>query len=217
MEEILKQGETHFSQGNFDEAEKCFIKLLDKNPKDAEVLNNLGVVSHIRGNFQEAESYLLKALAAKEDYIDALQNLADLYQSAKRWKEAAAQLEKYITIENQDPNIYNQLGMVYLEAGKTRNACSALKQSLKLKPDQDIVRETIEKIQSKEEAHSYLPRQGSFRAAFAEINITPNVSKDNPVFLQGLGGPPRKAIGVSSPLMMQILLLEDEDDYQHKL
>ena len=120
MEEILKQGETHFSQGNFDEAEKCFIKLLDKNPKDAEVLNNLGVVSHFRGNFQEAESYLLKALAAKEDYIDALQNLADLYQSAKRWKEAAAQLEKYITIENQEKPEDNDVIPVYLKTPRER-------------------------------------------------------------------------------------------------
>ena len=210
MEDKLKQGETLFAEGKIEEAEKCFLDFLDQNPEDAEALNNLGVLHYARGNVQEAEGYFLKAIEAKEDYPDALLNLADLYQNAKRWKEAALQLEKSIAIDDQDHNLLNQLGMVYLEMGNTEKARPTLKKSLELNPDQETIRESLERLEKRDMAPNYLPTPGFFRGAFAEINITPNVSEQNPLFLQGMGGPPRKATAVSSPLMMQLLLLEDD-------
>ncbi len=50
---------------------------------------------------------------------------------------------------------------------------------------------------------------GSFRAAFAELGITPQVSPEHPVQLQGMDGPPRMAVETTCPLSMSFLLLED--------
>ena len=210
MEDKLKQGEALFAEGKIEEAEKCFMDLVKKNSEDAEALNNLGVIKYATGNFDDAEGYFLKALSVNDDYSDALLNLSDLYQSSNRWKEAALKLEKYVKINNKDHNALNQLATVYLEEGKIQNACLALERSLKIKPDQDINFQLLQQLNNKEEPPSYLPKPDSFRAAFSEINITPNISKSNPVFLQGMGGPPRKATNVSNPLFMQLLLLEDD-------
>ena len=57
---------------------------------------------------------------------------------------------------------------------------------------------------------SAFPGTGTFRAAFSEVDITPSVSEDHPVFLQGMAGPPRRAVSLSMPLKMQLLLLEDD-------
>lgn len=210
MEDKLKQGETLFAEGKIEEAEKYFLDIVNENPEDEEALNNLGVISHAIGNFDNAEDYLLKALSVKDEHLDVLLNLADLYQSTNRWREAAVQLKKYISIYNQDHNVFNQLATVYLEVGNTQNARSALEKSLALKPDQDIIKESLQELEKGNVITSYLPTSGSFRGAFAEINITPNVSEQNSVFLQGMGGPPRRATTVSEPLMMQLLLLEDD-------
>lgn len=210
MKDRLRQGETLFAEGKIEEAEKYFLEIFNENPEEAEVLNNLGVISHAAGNFDSAEDYLLKALSVKDDHLDVLLNLADLYQSTNRWKEAAVHLKMYISIYDQDHNVFNQLATVYLEAGDTQNARSALEKSLKLKPDQDIVKESLRELEKGKVVTSYLPISGSYRGAFAEINITPNVSEQNSVFLQGMGGPPRRATTVSEPLMMQLLLLEDD-------
>ncbi|MBF0232810.1 MAG: glycosyltransferase [Desulfamplus sp.] len=51
----------------------------------------------------------------------------------------------------------------------------------------------------------------SFRTSFGDFNITPKISDTNPVFLQGIAGKERKAIGIDSLLRMQILLIEDEN------
>lgn len=49
-----------------------------------------------------------------------------------------------------------------------------------------------------------------FRTSFGDFNITPKISDENPVFLQGIIGEERKATGVGSPLRMQLFLIEDE-------
>ena len=69
---------------------------------------------------------------------------------------------------------------------------------------------TAPRIVHPDYADSFLLEPGSFRAAFKEINITPPVSKEQPLLLQGLAEPPRPASNVSMPLMMQLLLLEDD-------
>ncbi len=150
MEARLKQGEALFAEGKIEEAEKYFSRLLENDPTNTEILNNLGVIFHRQANSEKAEGYFLKALAIKEDYLDPLLNLADLYQTAKRWKEAAHQLEKCIAIDDQDPNLYNQLGMIYLEMSDSPKAREFLAKSLKLNPDQEIVRQSLGTLDKKD-------------------------------------------------------------------
>jgi glycosyltransferase involved in cell wall biosynthesis len=177
MEDKLKQGEALFAEGKIEEAEKCFLYLLNENSEDPEVLNNLGVVSYLGGNFEGSEDYLLKAIAVKEDYLDALQNIADLYKSTNRWKEAAIQLEKYITIDNQDHNIFNQLGVVYLEMGNNEKARIALKKSLELNPEQETVKDSLSALEQSTER--------STGPKFISCNGQPTVCVGLPVYNGG--------------------------------
>ncbi len=151
MQNKLKQGEELFAEGKIEEAEKCFLSLLEKNFEDVEALNNLGVLHYARGNVEKSENYLLKALAIKEGYLDALLNLADLYQSTKSWQKAASQLEKFIAIENQDVDVFNRLGMVYLEMGNIEGARIALKKSLGLNPKQKTIKDSLSALEESSE------------------------------------------------------------------
>ncbi len=70
---------------------------------------------------------------------------------------------------------------------------------------------TAPRLDHPENAENFLPDPGAFRAALIEVNITPpRVSKVHPFYLQGLAGPPRAASSVTTPLMMQLLLIEDD-------
>lgn len=210
MQDNLKEGEVLFANGKLEEAEKCFVRHLEKNSRDVEALNNLGVIYYTKGNVQEAKDYFWEALAIKADDMDALLNLADLYESSKQWKEAAAQLEKCTAIDNLNFDLFNRLGMVYLEIGDIDRAQFALETSLKLNPDQEVVGESLKALKKRDSLMEFLPKSGTYRTAFMEIDITPTVSENNPIYLQGMGGPSRKATSVSSRLMMQLLLLEDD-------
>jgi len=153
LEEKIKNGEALFTSGKIKEAEECFQELVKMDPENAEVLNDLGVISHIRGDLDKSEDYLLKALAIKEDYLDALNNLGDLYLTANRSDEAFSQFEKYMSIGNQDPtSFYNELGKAYLERGKFEKARMVLAKSLELNPDQEVVRDSLKALENKREA-----------------------------------------------------------------
>ncbi len=202
MDEIRKTAAKAFAEGKFDEAEKCFLHILEGNPRDEQLLNDLAVCCHFAGRLQDAEEYLLHAIAVNEDYLGARKNLAELYLNAKHWPEAAIHLEKCASIDTEDYNIQNRLGTVYLEMGDTQRAIRALGKSLEFEPDQEIVQESLQMLQTKDE-------EGSFRAAFIQMDITPSLSETAPVALQGYSGPTRFASDASTPLKMQILLLED--------
>ena len=146
MQNKLKQGEALFAEGKIEEAERCFLSLLEKNSEDSEnveAVNNLGVIHYARGNIEKSENYFFKAIAIKEDYSDALLNLANLYQNTGNWQKSASQFEKFISINNHDYNVFNQLGLVYLEMDDTAKAMSVLKKSLELNPEQKTVKDSL--------------------------------------------------------------------------
>jgi glycosyltransferase involved in cell wall biosynthesis len=148
MENDLKRGEAIFAEGKFEEAEEFFSRLLVKDPTNAEILNNLGVICHARNDIVKAENYFLKAFDAQDDYLDALLNLVSLYQETKRWKDAAVQLEKCISLNSSDLNCYILLGQVYLEMDNSTKARMALTRALELDPNQDKVREVLESLEN---------------------------------------------------------------------
>lgn len=127
FQEKIEQGEALFAQGEIEEAEKCFLSILEKDPTDVHVLNNLGVIRHVSGKTKEAESLFLKAISAKSNYTDALLNLADLYQANDRLQEAAIQLKKCVLLDPTNMDLGNRLAEVYLELDENQKARQTIK------------------------------------------------------------------------------------------
>jgi len=211
MKTKLEQGETLFLDGKIDEAEIVFQELLELNSEDADILNNLGIVYESRGDIEDAVTYYKKALALDGKHLIALTNTANLYQKAGKWHEAVIQLEKCLRLEDQNPTLFNQLAATYINLNEYGKARSNLLKSLELNPDQQSAIEVLQQLEFELENTSSKPIISPYRAAFTEVSITPTVSPDNPVFLQGMAGDPRKATDVAHALSMQILLLEDEN------
>ena len=146
MENSLMEGETLFADGKIEDAERFFLDHFEEDAENPEILNNLGVICHVRGNLKESEDYLLKAIGIKEDYSTALLNLANLYCTIKDWEKAVGKLEKCVSLGSQDCNIYNLLGTVYLEQGDIGKARQILSKSLEINSDQEMVKESLENI-----------------------------------------------------------------------
>ncbi len=80
MEAKLHTGEQLFSEGQVEAAKHVFLEILEEDPNNPEILNNMGVIEYSQENVQEAVDYFLKALLIEPDYQDALMNLALLYR-----------------------------------------------------------------------------------------------------------------------------------------
>lgn len=71
-------GQKLFQQGRPEEALEIFQNLLEQNPDDPEILNNIGVIQHHFGQREEALHFLLRALKSDTHHADALSNLYSL-------------------------------------------------------------------------------------------------------------------------------------------
>ncbi len=149
----IKRGEALFEKGDLDQAESVFKSILQVDPADCVSLNNLGVINSAKGHTILAEEYFKKTIALKGDYLESTINLASLYQNAKRWNEASILLERYLDINDTNPDIYNQLGIVNLEMEEPAKACAVLERSLKLKPEQPAVKESLDAVKKEMSKH----------------------------------------------------------------
>ena len=209
MKDRLNEGETLFAEGKIEAAKGLFLDLFQEDPQNPEVSNNLGVVYHALGDLKKAEEYFRKSLSLRDDDSDCLRNLADLCNAQKRWQEASEYLEKSVSVQDNDPTIYNQLATIYLELGEVQKAKAALGESLRIDGDQEIIKESLKELEKAEASSETCQESAFFKAAFVEVDITPQVSEQYPILLQGFSGSPRKATDKSTSLMMQLLLLED--------
>ncbi|NVL89468.1 MAG: tetratricopeptide repeat protein [Desulfobacterales bacterium] len=108
MEDKLKQGETLFAEGKVEEAEKCFLGLLEENPENEEAYNNLGVIALQRQNIEQAFAYFTKALEIAPFYKYAVLNYSEVLRALGRLHAAIPILEKGIEKYSDDKEV-NQL------------------------------------------------------------------------------------------------------------
>ena len=64
--------------GKSEEAKKLLLKILNNEPDNISVLNNIGLVSVECGEDSEAEEYYNRALKINSDFVDVLVNLGNL-------------------------------------------------------------------------------------------------------------------------------------------
>ncbi len=210
LENKIKQGEALFKESKLSEAESFFTKLLIDYPSNLHVLNNLGVISHALGKTSEAETYIEKVLEVQKDDLGALINLSSILLSRGKFDSAKQYLEHANMIQPSNAEILSLLGQAEYGKGGYHKAVKCLQESIRLNPSQSEVQDLLKRISSENMEELFLPKPGTYRAAFTEIDITPNLDDGNIPMLQGMGGKARKASGVNLPLKLQMVLLEDD-------
>jgi len=96
MEDRLRQGETLFADGRIEEAEKCFLNILEQDSKNKEALNNLGVIAFQGRKIENAIDYFNKSLKLDPFYKEAVLNYAYLLKELGLLDEASPYLYKVI-------------------------------------------------------------------------------------------------------------------------
>ena len=135
MEIIFNQAVTAHKQGRFEEAEKLYRSILDKQPKSPIVRNNLGVLLSIFGRFDEAEISFKKAIELKPDYTEAYNNLGNVSKYLNKLKEAEINYRKAIDLKPDYELAYNNLGNTLRELGRLDEAEISFKKAIELKPN----------------------------------------------------------------------------------
>ena len=97
--------------GRFEDAKKYFQLGLERDPRDASCLFNMGYIEERQGNHAAAERLFQAALRSRADFSDALLELANLRIASKRFEQAIDLLKRYIRVTDDPATGYYKLAM----------------------------------------------------------------------------------------------------------
>ncbi len=127
----LLLGAVYERQKQFDKAEIEFKKVLDVNPKNAQVLNYYGYMLADRGvRLEEAQDLVQRAVDLEPFNGAYLDSLGWVYYKQNKLDEAEITLRKAVEHEPHDPTIREHLGDTYAKQGRMDQAAIEWEKSL---------------------------------------------------------------------------------------
>jgi len=105
MDNKLNEGETLFADGKIDEAEACFLSLVENGYYCKEAYNNLGVIAFQKDDKENAIDYFTKALEIDPLYKDTIINYTNLLRELDQLPIAIPLLEKVAQLNPDDEEI----------------------------------------------------------------------------------------------------------------
>jgi tetratricopeptide (TPR) repeat protein len=127
----LMLGAVYERQKQYDKAEDEFKKVLQVNPKNAQVLNYYGYMLADRGvRLDEAHDLIQRAVDLEPFNGAYLDSLGWVYYKQGKLDEAEAMLRKAVEHEPHDPTIRSHLGDVFAKQGRTDEAAAEWEKSL---------------------------------------------------------------------------------------
>ena len=139
MEIMINQAITAHQEGRLKEAEQLYYSILENQPTNLIVRNNLGVLQFNLGRFDEAEASYRKVIELKPDYVEAHYNLGTTLQILGRFDEAEANYKRAIELKPNYAEAHNSLGNTLKGLGRYDEAEASYKRAITLKPNMDFL------------------------------------------------------------------------------
>ena len=134
-------------RGDFVEACARLSALAARDPSDLVAVFKLGVVSARLGDLDRAVSLFKTVVTREPAHADALVDLGGALLKRGRAAEAAPYFQRAIATGHASVLAWNGLAFARLASGDERGAADALRESLRLQPDQADIRATLQKLE----------------------------------------------------------------------
>lgn len=119
----------------FEEAIRGYDGILKDEPKNAGLLNKVGVAYQEMTDLRRSEHYYKKAMQADKTFASAVNNLGTVEYERKHFNKAITYYTKAITLVGTDvPTIYSNLGYAYFSNKEYPEAMNSFSKALALDP-----------------------------------------------------------------------------------
>jgi len=113
VDQNILDGETFFLKGNFEEAKKIFLKLINWGYELDRLYNNIGVVNYYQKRYEQSFSFFIKALEYNPNYKVAIYNYYKLLSITTINKLLPNYLQSFLYRNNNTEEIdYTQNDMI---------------------------------------------------------------------------------------------------------
>ena len=135
MINLINQAFDLFRQGNIDKAKDISLNVLEKDPKNFNALQLLGIIDYQKKNFLNSAEMFKKSININPNHAESYNNYSLALSNLNKFEEAIASWNNAIKINpNYAEAFYNQ-GNAYLELKKFNSALESYNQAIKIKPD----------------------------------------------------------------------------------
>lgn len=117
------------------DAASVYEKLLAQQPRNAAILNKLGISYHQQARLDLAKKYYERAMKADRNFANAYNNLAMVYYQRKKYKKAVELCLDALRVDPQMSVGYSNLGYSYFHLKKYDEAMDAFRHALSLDPE----------------------------------------------------------------------------------
>jgi tetratricopeptide (TPR) repeat protein len=121
-----------------------YKQCLAENPKDPDLLNDIGYCHYQRGEWLEAEKWFRQSLDMAPQHARATVNLGMTLGQQARYDEAFQTFKKV----NTEAEAYVNMGFIYQTHGKRDEAKQAYRTALQVQPDLDLARRALAKLEA---------------------------------------------------------------------
>ena len=135
MSEKIEKALQLFKEKKYNDAIDVFSSILETEPDNPEIFNNMGVAYSCIGNFDHAEDCYTKALALNPELAQAYINLSDLYYKADDIASALGTLQKGTYELPQNLTLAHLLAKIYIEDQRWEDAIDELDRVLDGEPE----------------------------------------------------------------------------------
>jgi Tfp pilus assembly protein PilF len=130
----LKRAFALHQQGQANEAERLYAKILKADPRQFDALHLLGLLRHQQGNDAEALRLIGAALKIKPDYADALLNYGSVLSALQRHEEALGYFDRVLAQNPFSPRALNNRGNSLAVLRRFDEALSCFNRALSIDP-----------------------------------------------------------------------------------
>lgn len=132
--ELFEQAIEFYNKRDYDNAKLFYERILQINPKAANVYGNLGVIYRMKGDLGTAIKYYIQAINLNPKNPLFYNNLANAFKDLKNYKMAIRVYSDGLKVSPNDFNMFNNLGMAYELFGDNNRAIEAYKQAVRVNP-----------------------------------------------------------------------------------
>ncbi len=156
----------------WDLAEPNFLKALELEPDQPQVLNYLGYSwVDMNMNLEQGLEMIARAVEIRPNDGYIVDSLGWAYYRLGRYEEAVIELEKAVSLRPEDPILNDHLGDAYWRVGRKLHASYQWSHARDLEPDADLLAEIERKLQNglPEDVPEPPEKQASTEAEIQEV------------------------------------------------
>ena len=128
------RGDILVQEKQYSDAIAAYQELLRDYPRDAALLNKIGIAYHQELNMREAKRYYERAVHSDPKYASAINNLGALEYQRKNYKKAIRQYDKAIAADPKVSSFYSNLGYARMGLKQFDAASAAFRIAIALDP-----------------------------------------------------------------------------------